>query len=95
MRFPTGTFRLADEVHRTRALNLASDGAVHLCRDSSHLPGKDTTGVCREFCEDLRILEADLLERKVETLGGHRLIVLTEVNPSLDGLRLRHDFLVN
>ena len=85
------SIRLANEIHCARALNLASDAAVHLSGDSSHLARKDTTGLGGEFCEKLRILEADLFERKVETLSGHRLIVLTEINPSLNGLRLRHD----
>ena len=64
---------------------------MHLGRNASHLAGKNTAGLGRELGQNLRVLVADLLKWKVETLGGHRLIVLTEVNPALNGLGLRHD----
>ena len=63
---------------------------MHLGRNASDLARKNTTSLSRELGENIRVLIADLLKRKVETLSGHRLIVLTEVNPALDGLWLRH-----
>jgi hypothetical protein len=36
-------------------------------------------------------LITNFLKRKVETLIGHRLVVLPEVDPTLNGLRLRHN----
>ena len=64
---------------------------MHLGRNASHLAGQDTTGFSRELRQNLGILIANLLKWQVETLGGHRLVVLAEVNPALDGLWLRHD----
>jgi len=87
------SLRLAEEIDRTGALNLASDGAVHLGRYSSHLPRKDASGIGGELGKDLRIFKTDLLKGKVETLRRHRLIVLPEVDPALDGLRLRHNLI--
>jgi len=64
---------------------------MHLSRNTSHLAGKDAASLGSEFGKHLRILIANLLKRKVETLIGHRLVVLPEVDPTLDGLRLRHN----
>lgn len=64
---------------------------MHLGGNASDLAGKNTTCLCGKLGKNLWVLVADLLKWKVETLGGHRLVVLTEVNPALDGLRLRHD----
>ena len=64
---------------------------MHLGRDAGHLPWKNTPCLGRELRENLWVLVVDLLKWQVETLGGHRLVVLAEVNPALDGLRLRHD----
>lgn len=86
-----GTFRLADEVHRTCTLDLAGNRTVHFCRYTGHLARKNTAGFGSELGKNLWILEADLFEWKVETLSGHRLIVLPEINSALNGLGLRHD----
>lgn len=64
---------------------------MHLGGNSSHLAGKDPSSLGSEFGKHLRILIANLLKREVETLIGHRLVVLPEVDPTLDGLRLRHN----
>lgn len=82
---------LRHEIHSAGALDLTSDGAVHLGRNSGDLTRKNTAGLSRKLGKNLRVLVVDLLEWQVETLGGHRLVVLAEVNPALDGLRLRHD----
>lgn len=63
---------------------------MHLGGNASDLAGKNTTGLGGELREHIRVLIADFFKRKIETLSGHRLIVLTEVNPALDGLWLRH-----
>lgn len=92
---PTGLFKndyqLWHEVHRAGALDLTSDGTVHFGGYASHLAGKDTTGFGGKLGENLGVLVADLFKGKVETLGGHRLVVLAEVDPALDGLGLRHN----
>ena len=64
---------------------------MHLGRNTSHLAGKNTSGLGRKLGQNLGILIIDFFKGKVETLGGHRLIVLSEVNPPLNGLGLRHD----
>ena len=64
---------------------------MHLGGDASHLAGENTAGFSRELGQHFRILVADFLEWKVETLGRHRLVVLAEVNPALNGLGFRHD----
>jgi len=91
LRFPIGPFRLADKVHCTCTLNLAGDRTMHFCRHTGHLARKDPAGFGSELGKNLWILEADLFEWKVETLSGHRLVVLPEINSALNGLRLRHD----
>jgi|TARA_B100001093_G_scaffold197384_2_gene189666 hypothetical protein len=79
------------KIHSAGTLYLTSDSAMHLGGNSSHLAGKDAPCLGGKFGKHLRILIADLLKRKVETLIGHRLVVLPEVNPTLDGLGLRHN----
>ena len=64
---------------------------MHLGRNSSHFSREDTASLSSKLGKHLRILVADFLKRKVETLIGHRLVVLSEVNPALDGLGLRHN----
>ena len=64
---------------------------MHLGRNSSDFARKNTTGIGREFGKNLWILVANLLERKVETLGGHRLVVFPEINAALNGLWFGHD----
>lgn len=83
--------KLRKKIDCAGPLDLTGDGAVHLGGDASDLAGKDTAGLGRELGQDLRVLIADFLKWKIETLGGHRLIVLTEVNPALNGLGLRHN----
>ena len=82
---------LGKEIHRAGALDLAGDGAVHLGRDAGDLARKDATGLSGELGKNLGVLVADFFERKVETLIGHRLVVLPEVDPALNGLGFRHD----
>ena len=82
---------LRHEIHGTGALDLTSDLAVHLGRNSGDLAWKNPASLSRELGKNLWILVVDLLKWQVETLGGHRLVVLAEVNPALDGLRLRHN----
>lgn len=85
------TTRLWEKIHRTCSLDLAGDRAMHLGGNAGHLAGKNTTGLGGELGQDLGVLITDLLKWQIETLGGHRLVVLTEVDPALDGLWLRHD----
>lgn len=63
---------------------------MHLGRDTSDLARKNATSIGREFGENFWILVANLLKRKVETLGGHRLVVLPEINAALNGLWFGH-----
>ena len=64
---------------------------MHFGGNSGDLARKDATGPGGELRKHLGILVANLLKRKVETLVGHRLVVLPEVDPALDGLGLRHN----
>lgn len=82
---------LRKEIHGARPLDFAGDGTMHFGGNAGHLARKYAPGLGGEFRENLRILVADLLERKVETLGGHRLVVFPEIDPALNGLGLRHD----
>ena len=63
---------------------------MHLGGNAGDLARKNTTGIGREFGKNLWILVANLLERKVEALGGHRLVVLPEINAALNGLWFGH-----
>lgn len=83
--------KLPDEIHGAGALDLTCNCAMHLSGDSSHLTWKDTAGLGSELGKNLRIFKADLLKWEIKTLGLHRLVVLAEINPALDGLWFRHD----
>lgn len=83
--------KLPEEIHCACTLDFASNRTVHLGGNASYLTGQNPTGLGSEFGKNLRILVANLLKRKVKALGRHRLVVLTEVNPALDGLGLRHN----
>ena len=63
---------------------------MHLGGNAGDLARKNTAGIGREFGKNLWILVANLLEWKVEALGGHRLVVLPEINAALNGLWFGH-----
>lgn len=85
-----GKCRESQQVESAGALDLASDLAVELCRNSSRAARIDLAGLSREFAEELGIEVADLLRGNVEAPTRHAAVGAAEIDSSLFGFRA-HD----
>src|SRR6266403_3149879 len=74
---------LFHQQHRTAALDLARDLAVHVCRHAGHATGKNFAALAYEFFQQIGVLVIECFQSNIDPAPWHRTIGAAERGTAL------------